>query len=170
MIPTLATPRLLLRPMTSADWPAYRDLMASDRAHYMGGPFFDRAAWGMFCSDHAQWALFDCGALMIEDRSTGTCLGQVGINAGPLYPERELGWLVYPQAEGRGYAFEAASALRDWARDVRKLSTLVSYVDAANDRSRRLAVRLGAVLDPGAPRPDSSDLVYRHFGASAAAP
>ncbi len=59
-------------------------------------------------------------------------------------------------------------ALRDWARDVRKLSTLVSYVDPANDRSRRLAERLGGLLDPDAPRKDPADLVYRHFRASPA--
>jgi RimJ/RimL family protein N-acetyltransferase len=167
-VPTLATDRLLLRPMTRDDWPAYRDLMASERAEHMGGPFSTRASWGMFCSDHAQWAFFECGALMIEDRSTCACLGQIGINSGPPYPEWELGWFVYPEAEGRGYAFEAARELRDWARDMRKLSTLVSYVDPANDRSRRLAERLGAVLDPDAPRQDPSDLVYRHFRASPA--
>ena len=117
----------------------------------------------MFCADHAQWDLFGAGALMLEDRDTRACLGQVGINSGPLFPEKEIGWLVFPEAEGRGYAFEAASALRDWARTVRRLNTLVSYVDPQNDRSRRLAERLGATLDGTAPRPDPTDLVYRHF-------
>lgn len=165
MIPTLTTPRLLLRPMTAGDWQAYRDLMASERACYMGGPFADRAAWGMFCADHAQWDLFGSGALMVEDRETGACLGQVGINQGPLFPEPELGWFVYPQAEGRGVAFGAAGALRNWARHERRLTTLVSYVDPDNLRSRKLAERLGAVLDPAAPRQDATDLVYRHFRA-----
>jgi RimJ/RimL family protein N-acetyltransferase len=166
MCATLTTPRLLLRPMQFGDWPAYRDLMATGRSLFMGGPFATRTAWGMFCSDHAQWDFFGCGALMMEDRGTGACLGQVGINHGPLYPESELGWFVYPQAEGHGLAFEAASALRDWARQECRLSTLVSYVDPANDRSRRLAERLGAVLGPDAARPDPTDLVYRHFGVA----
>lgn len=63
---------------------------------------------------------------------------KVGINSGPLFPEQEIGWLVFPEAEGQGYAFEAASALREWARRERGLSTPVSYVDP--------------------------DLVFRHFG------
>ena len=162
--PNLLTSRLSLRAMTFADWDEYAGLMMSGRARFMGGPFSLKEAWGMFCGDHAQWHLFGCGALMINHRESGATLGQVGINAGPLFPEFELGWLVYPAAEGKGYAFEAATALRDWGQKERGLSTLVSYVDPANARSRRLAERLGATLDNRALRQDPSDLVYRHFG------
>ena len=160
---TLETDRLVLRPMTYADWPSYLELMQSDYSVGMGGPHTTPFAWGMFCHDVAQWALFGLGALMFEDKQTGVTLGQVGINTGPLFPETELGWYVYPEAEGKGHAFEAAAAFRDWARDIRKLPTIVSYIDADNIRSRRLAERLGAKLDPDARRPNPDDLVYRHF-------
>jgi RimJ/RimL family protein N-acetyltransferase len=116
-IPTLTTSRLILRPMGMGDWNSYRCFMASDRARHMGGPFTLAVAWGMFCADHAQWSLLGCGALMIEHRQSGGCLGQVGINHGPQFPERELGWLVFPEAEGHGFAFEAATALRAWVRE-----------------------------------------------------
>lgn len=159
-IPLLKTERLVLRAMRPGDWPAYAALMGSVRARHMGGPFHARVAWGMFCADHAQWDLFGTGALMIEERATGMCLGQVGINQGPLFPEPELGWLVYPGAEGRGIAQEAARAMLDWARG--RLPGLVSYVDADNVRSIRLAQRLGAMRDDAAPRPDAADLVFRH--------
>ena len=166
--PTLSTSRLILRPMQADDWTAYFGLLASDRARFMGGPFSKVRAWGLFCSDCAQWALFGFGGLMIQYRSGGPAVGQVGINYGPLFPEHELGWLLYPEAEGQGIAQEAAAALRDWARDIRGLPTLVSYIDPQNDRSRRLAERLGAVRDASAARPDATDLVYRHYGAPAA--
>lgn len=162
-LPTLTTSRLTLRPMRFDDWSAYRLLMASERAQFMGGPFSEAAAWGMFCSDHAQWDLFGCGALMIDETLTGACVGQVGINAGPLFPEFELGWFVYPDFEGRGYAREAAEAMLRWAKEVRQLPSLVSYVDPANARSAGLAVRLGAEPDPEAERPSPDDLVYRHY-------
>lgn len=99
---------------------------------------------------------------MIDLRETGECVGQVGINHGPLFPEKELGWLVYGTHEGHGYALEAARAVRGWAFAVLKLPTLVSYVDQDNARSRALAEKLGARLDPDAPRQDKEDLVYRH--------
>lgn len=162
-IPTLTTSRLILRSMKTADWPAYYDLMASERARFMGGPFSEAVAWGMFCSDHAQWDLFGCGALMIDDPATGACVGQVGINAGPLFPEWEMGWFLFPEFEGRGYAFEAAQVLLHWAKEIRQLPSLVSYLDPDNVRSASLAIRLGAVLDPMAARPSPGDLVYRHY-------
>lgn len=136
--------------------------MASGRSTYMAGPFSEKYAWGMFCNDLAQWSLFGHGSLMLESREDGRCLGQVGVNHGPLFPEPELGWMLYPGAEGQGFAHEAAVALREWAFRVRRLSTLVSYIDPGNMRSQRLAERLGAELDPDAAQQDPDDLVYRH--------
>ena len=161
-IPTLETERLILRAPTTGDWPEYSGLMMSDRSVFLGGPYSLAVAWGLFCHDVAQWTLMGHGALTIEERRSGMCLGQVGINHGPLFLEHELGWLVYSHAEGKGYAFEAATALRHWAFHERKLETLVSYVDPSNLRSRSLAERLGAALDADAPRQDPTDLVYRH--------
>ncbi|WP_353608908.1 GNAT family N-acetyltransferase [Labrenzia sp. DG1229] len=162
-IPTLQTDRLTLRPMTMADWDDYYSFMQSDRSLGMGGPFQKKMSWALFCHDMAQWPLMGNGALMLDDRETGTCLGQVGINHGPLFPEHELGWFLYPAAEGRGIGYEAAQRFADWARHERCLPSLVSYIDRDNVRSRRLAERLGARLDDEAERPDLADLVYRHF-------
>ena len=161
-IPTIETERLLLRPPTIDDWPKYLDFMLSERATGLGGPFSLDFAWSIFCHDMAQWTLMGHGALMMEDRNTCECLGQVGINHGPLFPEHELGWFVYPHAEGKGYAYEAAATLRNWAFKIRRLETLVSYIGPDNNRSRRLAERLGAKLDVEAPQKDPGDLVFRH--------
>lgn len=161
--PTLETDRLVLRGMTMADWPDYSRMMGSERAAPMGGPFREREAWGIFCHDIAQWSLFAHGALMIDVRETGRCVGQVGINHGPLFPEKELGWLVYDGCEGQGYASEAAIALRDWAFGHLKLPSLVSYIGPENLRSQAVARRLGARLDENAPCQDPGDLVFRHL-------
>lgn len=136
--------------------------MASPRSSGMGGPFDTRAAWGLFCHDIALWHLFGHGALMIDLRDTGECVGQVGINHGPLFPEKELGWLIYDGREGQGYATEAARALKHWAFSVRGLETLISYIDQNNSRSIAVAERLGGVRDPDAVRQDPEDLVYRY--------
>ena len=161
-IPTVETERLFLRPPTIEDWPLYCELMASPRSKFMGGPFLPNTAWGMFCRDVAQWELMGHGALMMEDRLSGACLGQVGINSAPPFPGHELGWLVYPEAEGKGYAYEAALAMRDWAFNTFGLKTLVSYIDPKNSKSRKLAERLGAVEEKGVFRPNSTELVFRH--------
>lgn len=161
-IPRLETDRLILRAQSYDDWPAYRDMMRSRRSSGMGGPHEDPFAWGMFCHDLVQWQLFGHGALMMDDKQSGRCVGQVGINGGPLFPEPEFGWFVYEDAEGKGYAFEGATAFREWALAELNLPSLVSYIDDDNLRSRALAERLGARLDDRAKAPDPSDLVYRH--------
>ncbi|SEQ30900.1 Protein N-acetyltransferase, RimJ/RimL family [Devosia sp. YR412] len=162
-IPTLTTARLILRPPTLADFPLMEKLLLSDRARYMGGPYTPIGAWRVYCQDIALWQMFGHGALMMDLRDSGTCVGQVGINHGPLFPEKELGWLLFEGFEGYGYAAEAAMALRDWAFAELKLESLVSYIDSANHASVAVAERLGAVLDPDAQRHDPEDLVYRHW-------
>lgn len=162
-IPTLRTSRLVLRAPVLADFDAYRDLMASSRSTGMGGPFDEARAWGLFCHDIACWSPFGHGALMIDVTATGHCVGQVGINHGPLFPEKELGWLLYEGFEGQGYVTEAATSLRDWAFAELGLPTFVSYFDPANSRSIAVAERLGAVRDDLAPRQDPEDVVYRHL-------
>ena len=165
--PTLTTARLTLRPMRAGDFPAYAALMASPRAAYMGGPYDTAAAWGLFCHDAGCWALFGHGALMMDLRSTGDTVGQVGLNAGPLFPETELGWFVYDGHEGQGYATEGATALRDWAFAQLPIDTLVSYTDPANTASKAVALRLGAFPDDTAPRQDPEDCVFRHHRRAA---
>ena len=165
--PTLTTARLVLRPIRMDDFAAYAAFLASDRSRYLGGLKDQRDAWGAFCHDVALWALVGHGALMV-DMAGGATVGQVGINAGPLYPEPELGWLLYAGCEGHGYATEAAAALRDWGFAVRGLATLVSYISPENLASARVAERLGGISDPDAPRQpgDETDLVYRHRRAA----
>ena len=162
LIPILLTDRLRLRAPVEGDFPVYQRLMTSQRACFMGGPFDIQEAWGLFCHDIACWSLFGHGALMIDIMTTGECVGQVGINHGPLFPEKELGWFLYDGFEGFGYATEASVALRDWARDILGVRNLVSYIDCDNAASARVAIRLGAVLDLDAPRQDPEDFVYRH--------
>lgn len=161
-IPTLRTERLILRAPTYADWPAFCDLLQSERSAFMGGPYTVAGAWGVFCHGVALWQMFGFGGLSIDHAKSGAYLGQVEINAGPRFPETELGWQVIENAEGKGYAFEAASALRRWALETRELDRLVSYVDPDNLRSIALAKRLGAQRDETAKPQDPGDLIYRH--------
>ncbi len=164
-IPTLRTDRLVLRPPSMDDFQAYAALLASPRARLMGGPYTRRSAWGVFCHDIACWNLFGHGGLMVDLQATGECVGQVSISHGPLFPEKELGWQLYEGQEGHGYATEAAGALRKWAALSLGLHGLVSYVDPDNHRSAAVAIRLGGVLDPDAPKQDAGDLVFRYSDA-----
>lgn len=159
---TLRTARLVLRPLRAEDFEPYCVFLASQRSQFMGGPYGGWAAWGMFCHEIACWDMFGHGGLLIERLADGAGMGVVEVNDGPLFPEKELGWMLYEGFEGQGYATEAAMALRDWAFDEAGLTTLVSYFDPDNHRSMAVAKRLGGVPDPQAPRQDPEDIVYRY--------
>lgn len=160
--PIITTDRLILREPILADWASFAEVMTSNRSKYMGGPFSVGCAWGTFCHGIALWQLFGIGNLSIELRGSKHCIGQIEVNQGPRFPEPELGWQIQIEAEGNGYAFEAATAMRNWVFRERKLQTLVSYIGPDNSRSIRLAERLGATLDKHARPQDPGDLVYRH--------
>jgi len=161
--PYLETERLVLRPYRVEDFDRMADLYASPRSKYINGPLTRGDAWRVFAADVGQWELLGFGAWAIELRETGAYVGQVGLNLPADFPERELGWLVWQEFEGRGYAFEAALRARVFAYRTLGWDTLVSYVDPENARSIRLAERMGASQDPDAPTPNSEPcLIYRH--------
>jgi RimJ/RimL family protein N-acetyltransferase len=162
-IPILTTERLTLRAPRLSDFEPYAAFFASERSVHEGGPLDRVQSWREFATAIAAWTLHGYGVWSIEDRETGAYLGETGLFHPDYYPEAELGWTLIPEAEGKGVAHEAALAARDWAYGVAGISTLVSYIAPANDRSIRLAERLGARRDPDAARPDDDPcLVYRH--------
>ena len=162
MIPTLTTDRLTLRGPVPEDFTPYAQVFASDRSVYMDGPLNRTQAWHEFAADTIGWQLFGYGYWTIADTASNDVLGFLGFASPPYYPELELGWMVTAPAEGKGIAFEAASAARDFGFNVLGRDCFVSYIDPPNIRSRALAERLGATLDPDADAPSEGDLVYRH--------
>lgn len=158
--PTLTTERLTLRPLTMDDWPTTREFLASPQARYMGGPFTAIEAWHQFGADVAHWQLLGHGPLAIDAGDVN--VGQVGLFHPPHFPEREIGWSMLPEHQGKGYATEAATRMLAFAWDQLGATTCVSYIDADNAASRRVAEKLGAQIDPDARRPDPEDVVYRH--------
>ena len=57
--------------------------------------------------------------------------------------ECELGYTFDPAVWGQGFATEAVRCVRDYARDVLRLSYAVSAILPGNERSRRVAERFG---------------------------
>jgi RimJ/RimL family protein N-acetyltransferase len=166
-VPTLTTERMVLRAPEPADFEAYAAFYASERAVWEDGPLPRGAAWAEFAAAAGGWVLRGFGSFSLICRTSGRYLGEAGIYQPPHYPEPEIGWILMAEAEGRGLAQEAARAVRAWAYRERGLGPLVSYIARGNVRSIRLAERLGAVAEPGAPvcSPDAG--AWRHPRAEA---
>jgi len=162
-LPVLETPRCRLRAPVLEDAPAWERLLVPDAEGHLGGPHDAGAAFVEFAATVGTWLLRGHGLWTVTDRA-GAVLGFVLIGFEPGDQAPELGWLFLPEARGQGYAAEAAAAARAHALGAAGLPELVSYIATTNDRSRRLAERLGAWCDGTIADPDSGAAaeIWRH--------
>lgn len=163
---TLETRRLRLRPPEPADAEGFIGFLGSERARHLGGPMPRPAAWRMFAMVLGHWRMLGFGLWSVCLRDEDRAVAAVGLLRPEGWPEGEIAWHVLDAAtEGTGIAFEAAEAVRAHAYEVLGWSGAVSYIAPANDRSIRLAERLGAEPDPAAPGPEGlACTVWRHPG------
>lgn len=162
VVPTLRTERLVLRAPRLTDFAAYAAIFQSERAVHIGGPFTIENTWDDYSRLCAGWLLRGHGIWAVETRA-GVPVGFVLIGFEPGDAELELGWFLARDAEGQGYATEAARAARAFGFATLGLARLVSYVAPANYASARIAERLGAVVEG---QLDGSDIwVHRASGA-----
>lgn len=137
--------------------------MADARSAMTGGPLDRPAAWGSFARDTQ--------LMTLVEKASGAIAGQVGFWNPEGWLEVELGWRVFEGFEGKGLASEAAVAVRNFAYDTLLWGPLISVIGPENDRSIRLAERLGARLERDDWHTPSGKpaLIYRHPSASALA-
>lgn len=147
MIPTLTTKRLVLRAPRLDDLGAYAAFCASPRSALLGGPFPRDKSFTRLSAVIGHWTLRGFGRFMVADQATDAPLGVVGPFFPEGWPEPEIAWSVFDQAEGRGIAHEAAQACLTYAYDTLGWATAVSLIAPDNARSAALARRLGATQD-----------------------
>lgn len=169
-IPTVETARLRLRAPCRADFDAYAAFRGSDRARLLGGPYPPEEAFEQLAAIVGHWQLNGFGRWIVADRVTDAALGVVGPFFPAEWPEHEIAWSVFAEAEGRGIAFEAALAARAWAYGTLGWTTAISLVAPENTRSAALARRLGCREDGvHSHRVYGALTVWRHPGPEEAA-
>lgn len=156
-IPTLETERMILRAPMPRDFDAMAAFYAGPRSHMVGGPLGRHDAWRLFAGVIGHWHLLGYGRWVMTLKGDDTALGLIGLHNPEGWPEPEVGWLVFDGTEGKGLAYEAAMAARDYAYEVLDWSTCISLIDPANTRSRALAERMGAAYD--------YDFTHEKYGA-----
>lgn len=163
LVPEIVTERLRLRAPRIADFPVYAGFVRDDRGAGLGQGEADAAAWNDFCQLVASWPLRGFGPWTLEPRDGGAPVGLATLDHEFGDPEPEVGWLVTPEAEGRGFATEGARAALGHAFGTLGFREIVSYVDPDNRRSARVAARLGGCRDAAAEAAlGDGTLVFRH--------
>ena len=161
-VPVIETDRLVLRAPRFEDLDPLCGFFADERSKYVGGPSERGEVWRMLLRSAGQWQLRGYGLWHITVRDSGEMIGHAGVLHHIEWPEPELAYGIFAAYEGKGYAHEAVEAARSAAARHFGLTRLISMIDPTNDRSRALALRLGAHYEGEDPLFGQTCHIYRH--------
>jgi RimJ/RimL family protein N-acetyltransferase len=149
--PILQTERLRLRPHRVDD---FADLAAMwgdplVTRHIGGQPSTAEESWSRLARYAGFWALLGFGFWVIEERATGSYVGEAGFadfkreTTPTLGGAPEAGWVLAPSSHGKGFATEAVRAALAWGDAHLPSRRTVCTIDPANTASIRVAHKCG---------------------------
>lgn len=150
MIPTLTTERLVLRAPAASDLAAYTAAWADPRTtrYIMGGPRSPGVSHAKFLQMAGMWLVFGYGFWLWADRASGAFIGCGGLanfarGIAELDGVPEAGWMLAPDAQGRGFAREAMQAALTWSDAALAAPEVRCIIDPDNIASIRMAEAVG---------------------------
>lgn len=143
----LKTERLILRELTLDDAPFMLELLNDPGwLQYIG----DRGVRNL---DDAQQYIIDgpmasyqrngFGLYLVESKDTGIPMGTCGLIQREELENVDIGFAFLSQFTGKGYAYEAASAVMSFGNDELGLQRIEAITSLDNHRSRKLLEKLG---------------------------
>ncbi|HEX8126365.1 MAG TPA: GNAT family N-acetyltransferase [Allosphingosinicella sp.] len=142
--PVIEAPRLRLRPYHAGDLePQWASMSDPAVVRFLGGvPQSREETWRKILGSPGLWALLGYGYWVAERLEDGAYLGQIGFAdfkrdmAPSIEGIPEMGWIMAPHAQGKGYATEAVLAALAWADDTLggEFVAIISHDNAASIR------------------------------------
>ena len=91
----------------------------------------------------ASYERFGFGLYLVELKESGASIGICGLLKRDSLPDVDVGFAFLPSYWSQGYAFESASAVMTYGREVLGLRRIVAITSPDNDPSIRLLERIG---------------------------
>jgi RimJ/RimL family protein N-acetyltransferase len=150
-VPVLETERLRLRGHTAKDGEASAALWAdASVTRFIGGrPHTGEESWARLLRYVGHWSLLGYGYWLVEEKATGAFVGEMGLadyrrEIEPRFDGTpEIGWVVAPDYQGKGYATEAIQAIMNWAAQELGAEIVVCLIHPENEASLKVANRFG---------------------------
>jgi RimJ/RimL family protein N-acetyltransferase len=92
------------------------------------------------------WNAQGYGPFAAIDRRNGKFRGRINLQRRADTDEIEIGWIFERGSWGQGLATEAVRAVLAWCFQVLDISCIVACIEPSNERSHRVADRLGMTL------------------------
>lgn len=145
----IETERLIIRPLAPADLPELAAILGDPTTmRWWPQPLSAEQAEGWLEANLRRYAEDGFGRCAVELRGRPGLIGDCGIVRTTILdqPANDLGYIIHYPHQRRGYAVEAARALRDYAFATLKLPVLHLNMAAEHLGSRRVAELLGGRL------------------------
>lgn len=145
----LLTERLLLREMTEADFDAlYAVLADSDIMQHYPYAFDEARVRNWITRNIDRYRTFGFGLWAVCLRETGEMIGDCGLTMQQIHGviRPEIGYHIRRDMQRRGYAREAAAAVRDWTFRQTPINAIYSYMKYTNLPSAAAAQSWGCRL------------------------
>ncbi len=141
----MRTGRLWLRPVAYADLPALRALKADPRVYavMLGGVRNACEVAEELAADIAFWGRYGVGMWSVREADSGRFVGTAGLHLRPDGLGMALRFALLPQAQGRGYAAEAAGAALRFAHERAAIARVVAIARQDNIASRQVLGGIG---------------------------
>jgi RimJ/RimL family protein N-acetyltransferase len=91
----------------------------------------------------ANYARFGFGQYLVELKENRVPIGMCGLTKKDSLPDVDVGFAFLPAFWSKGYAFEAAAAVKAYAKDVLGIDRLVAVTIPDNESSIKLLDRIG---------------------------
>jgi RimJ/RimL family protein N-acetyltransferase len=170
VVPIVETARLRLRASRETDLAAHAAMLGDPEAvRFIGGHVLDREeSWRKLLAGPGMWLLLGYGYWTVEEKESSAYLGQIGFAdfKRDMTPSiegiPEMGWVLAPNAQGRGIATEAVMGALAWA-DAGGLPgrEIAAIIDAGNLASIRVAEKAGFSFREDATYKDAPILLFR---------
>ena len=161
----LETKRLILREYTPDDFDALYAILSDPvtMQHYPK-PYDESGTARWLNWSISNYATYGFGLWAVILKETGMFIGDCGLTMQPIDGQQlpEIGYHIHKDYWRKGYAKEAATAVRDWAFENRDFECLYSYMKYTNVGSYSTARSIG--MDKIKEYPDERDgilYVYR---------
>lgn len=146
-VPVLETDRLALHRLTTGDAEFIVSLLNEPtfirNVGDKGVRSVDDACRYIADGPAASYAQHGFGLYLVALKETGAPIGICGLRKRDALEDVDIGFALLPEFRARGFALEAARAVKEYARQVIGLTRLVAITVPDNTRSIRVLEKLG---------------------------
>ncbi|HEU5167795.1 MAG TPA: GNAT family N-acetyltransferase [Chitinophagaceae bacterium] len=145
----LETKRLILRMARLDDLNAIHEYYSDPECtkYTTRRPLSENESWQKLAALAGHWTLRRYGSYVLEEKSLDRVSGIAGLDYPNDWPETEIQWGLARRFWGKGYASEAARAVKEMAANYLPRPSLISLIHPENQNSINLAKSLGASFE-----------------------